>query len=619
MREIDYISRTERKINGMYYVVYTHDPNTTDKEDSNGACVVMSPEGYILKQALDYLRFLHQQAYPKETIRKIASSICHYYNFLRLYNIEGNNYMSSDCLDKYIQYLHYVPNNLRKRLKMTDPIAFGQIEYLPVHPFVNENDYRLVQSLFKEWFTSDNVIPFYKENSTRFEIEKKLWRLSYESIHQHVSNTLDFIKWLSESVFWKHIFLPIENEVVEQIVTTNPHNKRVSTKWSIDGRIRRITKLKRKDNQIINNRDRIFNENELYKLFSSRQLNQSVQKKLFFYLMLFGAARESELLNLQINNVTIVSNKGKYSVCWEDLFGYPHDSVFRDIFIDKFLNFQLRIVKRPSVESTERRNKTRFTREITLKDYFDVPEFLNLKKNTVFIDPKDVIAEFQEEAILRRLDSPLQIVSETMEYHAKQKRNGVPFNQYEGRYQVNILKLRSIIDKSFFGQLLCKYLIERHLLFIKHKLTESSYLFVNMKRNKGKPISPKTIRDDWFNRICKEQDIVRSDYKVDKRLSHNYKNTLTVHSFRHTYITFRIYVESQKGVLNMASLRKEVGHVEDSYVTECVYFILDRNRVQKGFSRLYQFVLENVTSVNESNTGEDSHDEENNEFDYIYD
>jgi integrase len=616
IKHLNYELKKDRQISGLFYVFNGHDEGKTYQSDNDGISVIFSPDHYIVKPALDYLR--HSKNKPntsKDVIRKEAISICHFYNFCRLHEIDVEDALTIDVLKGYIKFLSYIPKNVWGRIK-THP---SKISFLPIHPYINDNE-KSIRLIYSEWYNywlkdqeNINVSVFYDPKIVKFEEDKQLWSYGYEFIEGCVKNTLEYLRWLSISDSWNHRFKPIKEKVAKRHIKMNYHSRKRYVSWNIGGRIKDGTKLKAKKQSSIRKR-RVFYETELRKFLKSDMLEQYHQRKLLFVILLLSGCRISECLNLLVKNLRITI-KDKYNpfgvqsiVHWEDMFDQPQNNNDMDLLIDKYLQFSVKIEKRRAYETKRRSNKSEKTRVTPFTDYYALPELLELKCKSIFVEAYEIKKEFSKEIILSEREmNPSKLIEDIMLYTNEQKLKGISTldKRFDKTYLYLIEKIRKLIETTWFGGVLRHYLIERQLLLKNYKPSNhlyNDYLFINMKINKCSPMIGQTIETYWLDPICKEHSIERSSYIPNEILKHSYKKNITLHSFRHSYISTRIQIESLAGTFNEASLKHEIGHSKDSILTETTYFFSDREKIKEAQTKVFRFLkdqLEKNSKVNE--------------------
>ncbi len=622
MRKINYVNKKERKINGMYYVDSFKNKDTESK--TNRWYLVMDPNHYIVKPVFDYLKYLYKSGASEGNIKFTADSLCHFYNFLRVHHMTGHEELTHEMLNAFIKYLSVIPKGLSRRLRsrLREPdenVNVWDIEYLPVHPYISNGEH--VVRLLKEWFADywssvkQSNVTFYLDPKEYHVFEDELdWKYSFEYIRRYVNVTLDYLKYLGESLEWSHQFNPIDEKVAICERRYNAHNDNYYNAWDIEGRIEREANVKPTVNE--RQKKRVFFETELIKFLKADMLNKYPQRKFFFVMLLLSGARVSEILNVLLESITIsiprnaITHEAKISqaiVHWEDLFASNGISK-NDIVINQDLEFQLKVVKRPAYESKLRRNKTSTSRFQRLKDHFELPVILDLGLESIFVQPKDIVCEFRDAIILNKKEDDIRgFMKSIMDYHSECTRKGIGLNNhlYDYQYKDWVIKIRKLIDNSWFGSVMREYLIERHLVqkgIQKEKKLSicKNYLFVNLKDNKGQPITPQVIRQYWFMPICDENQIMRYGIPINKLVNHAKKADLTVHSFRHTHISMRINNEALNGDfsrVNLANLKKDIGHVPSSTVAETVYYFSDLERKKQTYSKVFSSLLSNIENI----------------------
>lgn len=610
MKRINYEVKKEREIAGLFYVFNSKNIEFLNQSGIDGVSVVFSPEHYIVKPALDYLRFMKSGGSNKEVLRKVATSICHYYNFCRLHKINVENELTNDVLKGYIKYLSSIPKNVWMRVKKHP----SNVSFLPVHPYINDNE-KSISKIYAEWYNywlhneeNIDVQVLYNPASVKYEEDKKLWMYDYEFIEACVKNTLEYLTWLNKSISWQHRFKPIKEEVARRTLKLNYYNHQYNISWNVGGRIKEVTNLKASKQSSVRRR-RVFYETELIKLLNAKMLNQHSQRKLLFMLLLLTGCRISECLNLLVKNLRITI-KDKYNpfgihtiVHWEDMFDEPYNEDDMDLLIDKYLGFSVRVAKRRAYETRRRSNKSEKTRITPLRDYFELPGILGLNSMSIFVEPQDVFEAFQNEIVLEKKEAnPYKVIEEVMHYTNDQKAKGI--NTLDDRFDKSCLyrieKIRKLIENSSFGGLLRHYLIERQLLFTHNRVKnylDNHFLFINMKINKCSPMIGQTIEKYWLDPICREHSIQRASYIPNKILKHSYKKNITLHSFRHTYISARITILSKKGEYNDALLKHEVGHRKDSTIAETTYFFSDAEKIKEAQTIVFKHLRSRLEKI----------------------
>lgn len=622
MKEINYIKKSDREISGMYYV------DSYKNMDSNSVInrwyMLFDPFHYPVKPVLDYLKYLYRSGVSEEKMSLTARSLCHYYNFIRVHKFAGDEEITHELLNSYIRYLSVVPKGLSKRItsklksKHDNTVKLWELKYLPVHPYINGGVQ--INIILKEWYmdfwsnveNKNNLTFFIDSRDYHVHEDEKDWRYSFQAINQFVNITLDYLKYLSESVEWSHKFKAIDPKVAKLERKYNSHSKNVYYTWDVQGRIKRETLLKPNSNE--RQRRRVLFESELIRFFQAEMLKTNSQRKLVFILMLLSGARISEILNILLKKITITMPKNaitkelkmKHAVIhWEDLF-YTNGFEKNDIVITEDLEFKIKIVKRFAYEDKLRKNKTSVSRFPTLKDYFDLPTILNLNCDSIFVQPKDVVNIFRDAIILNKMEeNPRNLIKRIMEYHSNSINKGIDIenNSYDIEIKDWIFRIRRLIEDSWLGQVIRKYLIERHLVQLRSNNKNPlhrDFLFINLKINKGKPMLPQTVREYWFKKICMDVEISRYGIPVNEIFNHSKKADLTIHSFRHTYISMRINSEALDGDfsrVNLANLKKDIGHVVSSNVAEVVYYFADLERKKTIYTKVFKSLSQNIEKI----------------------
>ncbi|MFB5281822.1 hypothetical protein [Peribacillus sp. Hz7] len=605
MKDIDYTNKTDRKIDGMFYVENHIYRNRKISK------VIFSPDHQLVKPAFDYIREKYfDEEFSENKLEIAAKSICHYLNFCRLHKINIEEPLTNQCLKTFIQYLYFIPKRMLQRIKEHP----SKIKVLAVHPYISNNE-EIIRKIYKEWYTellfdsNQKFTVFYDPKNIKFDEDKMLWTHNFNFIKDTVSSVLEYLHWLGKSPSWSHRYQAIDGKVARRAIKFNEHSRKYYIDWDIDGRIKKVTKLSKKSISTRRKR-RVFYETELRRFFNSNMIQKYSQRKLFFLLLLLSGCRESECLNMLIKNVRVtldyLNPYGSKTIAhWEDMFDEPKNDQDVDILINKYLEFNIRIAKRRLYESKRRRNKSKTPRITPLRDYFDLPDLLNLNIDTIFVNQTDFIKLLEKEIILEKKEkNPYDLVKEIMLYHYEQSRKGISVDdpRYSSKYRYMIQKIRKLLDNSWLGNLIRTYLIERQLLLNTinpRREIDKDYLFINQKINKGSAIEPDTVNTTWFKSICEkvEPKIMRALYEPNKVLKHAMKKDLTTHSFRHTYISSRICIETEKGKYNDALLKKEVGHVPTSTVAETVYFFSDSEKIKEARIKLFRYMKDNIGNL----------------------
>ncbi|PFH92655.1 hypothetical protein [Bacillus sp. AFS088145] len=619
MKNIDYREKENRRINGMYTVFNGHDLDKTYESDPKAVSVVFSPEGYLVEPAFDYLKSLFDNAHSKQNLKNYAHAICHWYNFLRVQRMSGKEPITKSILGDYIFYLSVIPKNLRNRITI-DP---NDLEYLPVHPYImGIEDLGTVKKIYNEWYGSPNtkmladeekkVLPLHISESFNAELDEEAWRHPYKYIHHNLQLSLDYLDWLGKSPKWSHHFKSITRDVVMREKFYNKKSKKDFYLWIGHPNITRITRLKELQPRM--SRERIFYESELRSFFqNSKVLRKNHLRYFMFILLLLTGMRISECLNLLGKNVRVSIHNisgvdfpfSQHTVVhWEDLFKFERDELDKkDIYLDRNLNFFVKVKKRLAYEESRRENKKAEERHIKLRDVYNLPELLDLDCESIFVRPIDFFKMFQGEIIQNTelLKDPFKIVDETICYYMNCTKQGIKMSDinFSMEHRLKLKKIRSLIDNSWFGKLLRNYFIERHLLLEEKKpiALRQHYLFINPESENASPFISQ-IPLKWLNEICKNQDIKRNTYEhYNKAHGHKIKNDLSLHSFRHTYISARIGKEVKEGTYNPANLKREVGHVQNSQVTETVYYWADNVSKKEASTAFYRYLEKNIKNI----------------------
>ncbi|MFB5197627.1 hypothetical protein ACE198_22410 [Neobacillus sp. KR4-4] len=626
MKHINYREKEHRRINGMYTVFNAHDEDKTYQSDPKAVSVVLSPKGFLVEPALDYLKSKFDDECSKENLNSFANAICHWLNFCRLHGMNGKEKITKEILGSYILYLSVLPKDLRNRIT----VDLSELEYLPVHPYIRGiEDTDTVKIIYDEWYSApytkikaaDNVIPLHISESFNAELDEEAWRHPNKFIHQNLQFTLDYLDWLGKSQKWSHHFPLITPDVVLYEKFYNKHTKKPYFMWIGHPNIANITKLK--DGPSSTQRERIFYESELRTfLTDSKTLGKNHQRKCMFFLLLLTGMRISECLNLLLKNVrvSIHRNQGldnpfsSYTVVhWEDLFKIERDELDKmDIYLDRNLNFHVRVKKRLAYEDKRRENKKAGERHTRLRDVYNIPELLEQECESIFVTPVDFFKMFHGELIQNSdlMKDPFHIVDETIGYYRDCKEQGIVVtdSSFSMEHKVKLQKIRSLIDNSWFGKLLRNYLIERHLILKEKKPIglRKHFLFVNPETEKASPFISQTPLK-WLDNICNNQNIKRNTFEhYNKALGHKIKNDLSLHSFRHTYISARIGKEAKEGMYNPANLKKEIGHTPNSQVTETVYYWADRDTKKEAKTAFYRYLEKNINNIKLKENVEDT-------------
>lgn len=618
MKKINYSNKKELKINGMYYALNIHDPSTTYENDKNATSIVISPNGEVVKPALDYLISLFNQRVGKKSLNDNAKSICFFYNFLHLYNLKGEEKLSSEILNAYINYLSVLPKGLFS-IPCFKEIHPQEVEYLPVHPYICGSDQKeIVKEIYNDWYKrlGTNNEYLYTPDNTMFDQDEKDWRFSFEFIVDTVRRTLNFLNWLSENDYWKHRYSKIDPMITKRVprIIKRGRKKHVVYVWDIDKRVRHETDLKPINNSI--SFKRCFWETEFFDFFNSSIIKNDIQKNIYFLLLALTGMRESECLNLIIKNLPIeIEGRGKsmrFIIHWEELLIPTANNLeknqLNDVLIDKYLDFYIRIDKRNGkYESNRRKNKKNEVRLVKLRDYYNFPQILSLNVNSLFIETEDLTKLFAYDLTLHnKYEDIYNFTEEIIRYHINKKEEGYDIDHpnYSRNNKEWILLLRETIEKCWFGKLLRTFLIERYKLMKQQETkreVDNHFLFLMKRPYKGfiGPYEPSSVRE-WFKHICIEKNINRLHYTPNIFTGHLVKKSLGVHSFRHTYITCRIGNETLNGDFDRASLanlQKEIGHVDQSLVTTTRYYYLDRERKKRTSTAIYKFLQKNIDEI----------------------
>ncbi|MGG0720263.1 hypothetical protein ABE096_22180 [Robertmurraya massiliosenegalensis] len=501
------MNKKEREIKGMYYVESVK--NVDPSSDINRWYLLMDPSHYIVTPVFDYLKYLYDAGETEDKLKQTVDSLCHFYNFLRVNDLSGYEELTHDILNGYIRYLATIPKDLKRRIKRdANGKELWDIEYLPVHPYIENGEH--VIKILKEWYkdywskgNKDNVT-FYFDPKEYYVYEDELeWRYSFESIKRFVNETLNYLKYLSNSVEWNHSFKAINEKVAKCNLRYNRHSRVYYYAWDVEGRIKNYAKVN--EVGVERQKKRVFFETELVSFFQAEMLQNHSQRKFLFVLLLLCGGRISEILNLLLRKITITiprnaltteKKKSLAIIHWEDLFitnGFEKN----DIVITEDLEFKIKVVKRPAYESKLRRNKTKTSRFPTLKDYFDIPKLLNLDIESIFNQPEEIVSVFRDAIILNKKENDIRgFIKSIMEYHGKCVRENIDIdsNLYDYQYKDWVLEIRKLIDNSWFGGLFREYLIERHLIQKENKNPiHRDFLFVYLKINKGNPMTSKFI------------------------------------------------------------------------------------------------------------------------------
>lgn len=619
MKHIDYREKENRRINGMYTVENAHDEDKTYQSDPEAVSVVFSPEGYLVEPAFDYLKSLFDNKCSKEYLNSVAHSICHLCNFWRVHGMTGKEPVTKGILGSYIKYLSVLPKDLRNRIS----IEQCKLEYLPVHPYIEGiEDIDTVNKIYKEWYSAHytkikadekgNVLPLHISESFNAELDEDAWRQPFHYINQNLQRTLDYLDWLGKSEKWSHHFKPITPDIVRLEKFYNKNSRKEYFVWIGHPNITRVTKLK--DSPPSTSRERIFYESELRSfLKDSKTLGKNHLHKFLFVLLLLTGIRISECLNLLARNVRVSIHRklgveepfSQYTVVhWEDMFKFERDDLDKmDIYLDRNFTFFVKIKKRLAYEENRRENKKAGERHTRLRDVYDLPGLLELDCESIFVRPNDFFECFHGEVIQNPdlMKDPFQIVDETIRYYRECKKQGIKLSDsdFSMEHKVKLQKFRTLIDNSWFGKLLRNYLIERHLLLQKKNPEglRKHFLFVNPETENASPFISQTPLK-WLDTICKNQGIKRNTFEhYNKAHGHKIKNDLALHSFRHTYISARIGKETKEAKYNPANLKKEIGHVPNSQVTETVYYWADRDSKKEAKTAFYRYLEKNINNI----------------------
>ncbi|WP_427108190.1 hypothetical protein [Lysinibacillus xylanilyticus] len=621
MKIIEYKNIRDREVNGLFYIKRVMAKGKSFEEDDTALVIVMTPDNKIIKPPYDYIVYLRNKRTSKFQIEKIAIAICHYYNFLLLHKLTGEEQFSNEILNAYIEHLSFLPKGLSKMPGYLS-VHPSDIDTFPVHPYIEGIENRdTIKKIYNEWYKrlkKSNTVHFVDPQKHQIEVDEEGWRYSFEYIVKTVRSTLDYLDWLSKDDIWSRRYKEIDKHVVSKI--TIKTERYVVYVWDIAKRVTTLTNLKLKDNSI--SKKRVFTESEIEKILTNKLINSSAQKKFLLHLLLHTGIRISELLNLLLAE-GIVGETGRgtkksYEIKWEELLSSnPHFNVVSDykmdILIDSELDFYIRIKKRRNYESSTRKNKKNETRYIRLRDHYDLVNVLDLDGyGSIFVQQLDIYQQFKNELFLYTKEQhPTEFIENIISYYKEMKSKGIVIDDpnFDAQYRTWIYLIREIIEKSYFGTILKEHLIERHqkIKFNQFNKNENKeYLFLSEReyRRVYKPLEPYVV-NDWLNKIFENCEISRYDGDLNLFTKHNIKRTLSVHTFRHTYITYRIGFESLSGVFNFSSiaqLKKEVGHVLDSEVTLSRYYFLDKNRKKKARSAIYQFLRGKI--LKDNNGGE---------------
>ncbi|MBD8069303.1 hypothetical protein [Bacillus sp. PS06] len=621
---VNYLNKEERIVNGMYYIRSFNNTQLNELDFTHKKWyLVMTPEHNVVKPAMDYLIFLYYSGKTQATLKRVATSISHYYNFLKVFRINGSEVLTSSVLEELIKFLAVLPKELKSKLRgrnKNKPIEPWDIKYLPVHPYVSSGGMKNIISILQEWFFTywnngkcENVTFFINPKSYHFDEDEADWRYPFEYIKETIDDILDFLNHLSINKNWKHRFKPIPTSVTKKLHLVNKHNNEPYTTWDVNKRIKKVTGLK--ESKPKRKKIRILFESELRKLLNSKMLNGHTQRRLLFVILLLSGGRISEILNLLANQIrvsipsdalTLKEKKLKAIINWEDLFTGINNFT-NDIIINEHLEFVIRIAKRRAYEVPGvRANKSSETRFVTLTDYFDLPKLLDLNCESITVTSQEIINHFRDDIILENMEEcPEKFIPKIIQYHKEQKIKGIHINdqRYDHLYKNWVMRIRSLLDNCWLGNLLKEYLVERELLLRKVTLENKivrNYLFLNLRNNKGFPIIPNTVREYWFNVICEQEGIDRYGIPVNELVTHYKKGDITVHSLRHTYISMRINLEGLKGDfnrINLANLKKDVGHVPSSEVAETIYYFANSERKTQVYTNAFKQLKENLSKV----------------------
>ncbi|MEC0090788.1 hypothetical protein [Paenibacillus macquariensis] len=102
MKVIDFSLIKDRLINGMYWVENIHNPKMTDQDDTNGSCFIWHPKGYLIKSALDYLKYLHGNLLRETTIGNMHLPYVKNITF-KVTRIEGATELTGQVLIGFIK------------------------------------------------------------------------------------------------------------------------------------------------------------------------------------------------------------------------------------------------------------------------------------------------------------------------------------------------------------------------------------------------------------------------------------------------------------------------------------------------------------------------------------
>ncbi|UDK97568.1 hypothetical protein EYB33_15185 [Lysinibacillus sphaericus] len=596
MKKIDYSNKKERKINGQYYV-----KKFIDRENEEYKIVLFNAEGELVKPVFDYTNRLINEKNSNYAVYKTVKSISHYYDFCKLYEISDNTIIDHELLNNLILFLSAIPKGTSK-LTFLDHLS--NREYIMVHPYIKgKSNKECISNIYLEWYKllgNDNVISFTSpsEMNIRVEDDERDWRYSYEDICRIVRDILNYLEWLSKDFLWEKFYIAINKEIVRKITFLNGYKEiRI---WDIGKRVSKITGLK--SNVELASMKRVFTEGEIKNIFENHII-QNTKYKLMFHILLFTGLRISELLNLLIAEKSIVEEvkigrKVIYTIKWEHLLClnphlFPVNQDYLDIVIDLNFNFHIRVKKRSEYETSRRKNKSKKTRFIRLRDVYNYSELFD--SGEMFISMEEVIKIFKNEILINTKSKNIKEILEHI-LSKKEKSNIVWLEMF-----------RDAIESSLFGRLLKEYLIHRFKVLKKGKFADErgkDHLFINDKEylNFIKPWEPYVI-DNLFTKVLLEEKINPHTRNRNVFTKHNVKKSLSLHSFRHTYITYRIGFENINGnfsASSLANLKKEVGHIKESDITLKVYYFLDVEREERGRSAIYNFIKNKLSQQKET-------------------
>ncbi|MFY0520998.1 hypothetical protein ACOMCU_24715, partial [Lysinibacillus sp. UGB7] len=269
------------------------------------------------------------------------------------------------------------------------------------------------------------------------------------------------------------------------------------------------------------------------------------------------------------------------------------------------LDIYIRIKKRKSYESSKRKNKKNQTRYTRLRDYFDILQVLNIQGyESMFVSQNDFYRIFKNELLLHTEEQNItEFLEHVITYFKDMKLRNISIedSRFDSQYRTWLFMIREVIEKSYFGSILKEYLIQRYELkkagyFRKEEDAHHLFLSERQYQKFHSPIEPYIV-NGWLERILEQCEIERYDGTLNLFTKHNIKRTLSIHTFRHTYITYRIGYESMYELFNqssLAQLKKEVGHVIDSEVTLSRYYFLDQKRNARANTAIYKFLVKHI-------------------------